>query len=85
MLTISDLREYIAGLDDKEKAELDRLLPPDLEVLWDWKSRARPNQLPPEGDRLTWLVLTGRGFGKTRCGAEWITEEVSRKRAAVLP
>lgn len=81
MLAITNPREYVAGLDDKQKAELDRLLAPDLEALWDWKKRARPNQLPPEGDWLTWLVLAGRGFGKTRCGAEWIREEVSTKRA----
>lgn len=31
---------------------------------------------------MTWLVLAGRGFGKTRCGAEWIREEVTAKRAS---
>ena len=36
------------------------------------KGLARPNQLPPEGDWATWLVLAGRGFGKTRIGAETI-------------
>lgn len=38
----------------------------------DWHSIARPEQLPPEGDWSTWLILAGRGFGKTRAGAEWI-------------
>lgn len=28
--------------------------------------------MPPEGDWTTWLVLAGRGFGKTRMGSEWI-------------
>lgn len=51
------------------------------DLLWDWRAWARPNQLAPEGDWLTWLVLAGRGFGKTRCGAEWIREEVNAKRA----
>lgn len=32
---------------------------------------ARPNQRPPEGDWALWLLLAGRGFGKTRCGGEW--------------
>ena len=34
---------------------------------------ARPNQRPPgdETDWDTWLLLAGRGFGKTRCGSEW--------------
>lgn len=51
-------------------------------LLWDWRAWARPNQLAPEGDWMTWLVLAGRGFGKTRCGAEWIREEVTAKRAS---
>lgn len=51
------------------------------ELLWDWRAWARPNQLAPEGDWLTWVVMAGRGFGKTRCGAEWIREEVMAGRA----
>jgi phage terminase large subunit-like protein len=38
----------------------------------DWRSIARPSQLPPAGDWSIWLVLAGRGFGKTRCGSEWV-------------
>jgi phage terminase large subunit-like protein len=38
----------------------------------DWATHARPNQLPPNGDWRGWLLLAGRGFGKTRAGAEWI-------------
>jgi phage terminase large subunit-like protein len=33
---------------------------------------ARPEQRPPVGDWRTWLILAGRGWGKTRTGAEWI-------------
>ena len=33
---------------------------------------ARANQLPPETTWRTWLILSGRGWGKTRTGAEWI-------------
>jgi phage terminase large subunit-like protein len=39
----------------------------DWEYLW-----ARENQLVPPGNWRTFLVLCGRGFGKTRLGAEWI-------------
>jgi predicted phage terminase large subunit-like protein len=39
-----------------------------------WRTQARPSQLPPPGDWLGWIVCAGRGFGKTRCGAEWVTE-----------
>ena len=37
-----------------------------------WKLWARERQLPPPGDWTTWLILAGRGFGKTRAGAEWV-------------
>lgn len=50
------------SLSDHEKAALK----------WDWKFWARPNQLPPEGEWNTWLVMAGRGFGKTRMGSEWV-------------
>jgi phage terminase large subunit-like protein len=35
-----------------------------------WIENARPEQITPEGDWLTWLILAGRGWGKTRTGAE---------------
>jgi phage terminase large subunit-like protein len=37
----------------------------------DWRSIARPEQLAPDGDWSKWLILAGRGFGKSRTGAEW--------------
>jgi phage terminase large subunit-like protein len=42
----------------------------------DWHLKARPSQLPPAGDWTVWLVLTGRGWGKTRTGAEWVRAQV---------
>ena len=39
-----------------------------------WRQTARPAQLPPDGDWSTWLILSGRGFGKTRTGIEWVHE-----------
>ena len=39
-----------------------------------WAQTVRPNQLPPAGDWLTWLILAGRGWGKTRTGAEYMAE-----------
>ena len=38
----------------------------------DWPSIARPEQLPPPGAWSIWIISAGRGFGKTRAGAEWI-------------
>lgn len=37
-----------------------------------WHYWARPEQLPPPDDWRLWLVCAGRGFGKTRTGAEWV-------------
>ena len=37
---------------------------------------ALPHQLPPEGDWKTWVVMGGRGAGKTRAGAEWVRAQV---------
>lgn len=42
------------------------------EVYWTWPIWAREAQLPPAGDWTTWLLLGGRGAGKTRAGAEWV-------------
>ena len=57
--------------------DLARLTPSDLAFLArDWKLLARPEQLPPEGDWRSWLILGGRGSGKTRAGAEWVQAEV---------
>lgn len=39
-----------------------------------WRDVARPEQLPPESDWFTWLILAGRGWGKSRCGAETVAE-----------
>jgi phage terminase large subunit-like protein len=47
--------------------------PPDLlrELAGHWGLAARDDQLPPPGDWTCWLMLGGRGAGKTRAGAEW--------------
>jgi phage terminase large subunit-like protein len=37
-----------------------------------WRREARPAQLAPEGDWFVWLIMAGRGWGKTRTGSEWL-------------
>jgi phage terminase large subunit-like protein len=78
----NSLIESLASLPQEQRAKiLADLTEAEAEaLLWDWRAWARPNQLAPEGDWMTWLVLAGRGFGKTRTGAEWIREEVTAKR-----
>ncbi|MBN9061324.1 MAG: ATP-binding protein [Rhizobiales bacterium 65-9] len=38
----------------------------------DWEFLGRDDQFPPDGDWTVWLMLGGRGAGKTRAGAEWV-------------
>ena len=38
----------------------------------DWHSQALSGQVEPEGGWRTWLIMAGRGYGKTRTGAEWV-------------
>ena len=42
----------------------------------EWALHARPEQLIPKGDWSTWLIMTGRGWGKTRTGSEAVIEAV---------
>ena len=39
---------------------------------FDWSFWRRPEQIAPPGTWDNWLILAGRGFGKTRTGAEWV-------------
>lgn len=56
--------ESLARLSGEERRELRH----------HWQLWARPEQLPPPGDWRLWLVMAGRGFGKTRLGAEWVRD-----------
>jgi phage terminase large subunit-like protein len=69
--------QVLASLDSAEReAQLAALSPKEIAALkWHWPFWARPNQMAPEGDWITWLLLAGRGFGKTRCGAEWVRQQ----------
>lgn len=42
------------------------------QLLYDWSFWGRPAQQEPEGRWTTWIILAGRGFGKTRAGAQWV-------------
>ena len=71
-----DRQGILAGLTDAQVAEL----------LEDWRFWARPEQVAPDGDWLTWVINAGRGFGKTRAGSEWVREQVDagRQRIALI-
>lgn len=71
--------DFIASLTDRQAAAL----------VYDWPTWARPQQLAPKGNWHTWLVLAGRGFGKTRTGAEWVRQKIeageSGRMAIIAP
>lgn len=59
----------------------------DAQSRYDWPAIARPSQLAPPGAWTVWLQLAGRGFGKTRSGAEWVRQRVEAgiaKRIALV-
>ncbi|MGI4881341.1 MAG: DNA-packaging protein [Janthinobacterium lividum] len=57
-------------------------LPPTAlrRLLTDENMTAHAGQLPPAGDWTTWLILAGRGFGKTRAGASWVNRRAAQGR-----
>ena len=69
------LRSALRGADARGELDLATLAmsPAEHERLRDdWALWARADQMPPTGDWTTWLLLGGRGAGKTRAGAEWV-------------
>ncbi len=78
MMQMLSPAQLLASLPESEReAELAKLTPEVKAVLkYHWPFWARPNQLAPEGDWSTWLILAGRGFGKTEAGAQWVHERV---------
>jgi len=63
MLPQDEQREILQGFDPET-------------LQWDWTFWGRPEQQAPPGDDWNlWLLLAGRGFGKTRTAAEWVREQ----------
>jgi len=59
-LNQEERQAFLADLTSKEKAAL----------FYTWEFWAREKQLPPPGEWFIWLLLSGRGFGKTRALTE---------------
>lgn len=80
-MTQAERRRVLLDLDDAERARfLASLSESEREELrWHWDLWARPEQKAPAGEWQVWLVCAGRGFGKTRAGAEWV-RAVARAR-----
>ena len=64
------MTEFLTGLDENAL----------LALPWMFEFWAFPHQLPPDGAWKTWVVMGGRGAGKTRAGSEWVRSEVEGPR-----
>lgn len=73
-MTPDEQLAYLKGLPEEERLERLRLLSPieKAELRYHWSLWGRRSQIAPAGDWSTWLICAGRGFGKTRAGAEWV-------------
>jgi phage terminase large subunit-like protein len=76
-LALDDCRAELALPSDAHRRDLQTR----------WRHFAHPGQLPPTGRLTNRLIMAGRGFGKTRAGAEWvhsIAENDSTARIALV-
>lgn len=74
---MNDLRTLLTLLElagDRQRAYvLGKLTGGDIRALSDeWSWGVHPGQEEPQGDWRIWMMMAGRGFGKTRAGAEWV-------------
>lgn len=80
---MSSVAASLASLSpEKREAILASLASTDAaELLRRWEFWARAEQLPPPGMWRAWVILAGRGWGKSRTGAEWVRAQVKAARA----
>ena len=64
--TPDQVDEFLAGLSENALMALP----------WMFEFWALPHQIPPDGAWKTWVIMGGRGAGKTRAGAEWVRAQV---------
>ena len=75
-MSLENRQKFTTNLSDEEFQAIN----------WFYVLNARDKQIPPTGDWFTWLIRSGRGFGKTRSGAEWVAERARSgfKRIALI-
>jgi phage terminase large subunit-like protein len=69
-VTPEEVAEFLGGLSENAL----------LALPWLFEFWALPHQMAPRGDWRTWVIMGGRGAGKTRAGAEWVRGEVEGAR-----
>lgn len=74
--------EQFLALPYETRLERLKLISDDMKkaLLFDWKWKGRPKQQPPEEAWLVWLILAGRGWGKTATGAHQVRRWVEKER-----
>jgi phage terminase large subunit-like protein len=70
--TQEKVNEFLGALDENAL----------LALPWVFEFWALPHQIPPRGAWKTWVIMGGRGAGKTRAGAEWVRAQVEGARPA---
>ncbi|HEY6815312.1 MAG TPA: terminase family protein [Croceibacterium sp.] len=81
-----DLREYLLALPEPlRRLAVEHVGPANWETLdAAWAQWAHAGQLAPPGRWSTWVIQAGRGFGKTRAGAEWLAALVDAHEGVAL-
>lgn len=72
-----DREVFLATLSEEEATDF----------FYDWRVWARDKQIPDDWAWRTWLIVAGRGFGKTRTAVEFINEEIrlgNSRRIAIV-
>jgi phage terminase large subunit-like protein len=84
-VTRDQMRRLALQPPEVRRRLLGLMSPADLLLLdADFETWRHDNQMPPSGEGWrTWLMTAGRGFGKTRAGAEWITRLAVQRRRPV--
>jgi phage terminase large subunit-like protein len=79
-----ELAEKLLALSDAEREAAMKKLTPEQprEVGTYWQLWAYDGQQQPPGDWHTWVIMAGRGYGKTRAGAEWVRSIAERDPTA---
>jgi phage terminase large subunit-like protein len=80
------IAEQLAALPDEQRRAIVEGLSTEQQqaMLYDWGVWRRPKQATPDGQWRKWLIMAGRGFGKTRTGAEFIREQVNAGTAQFI-
>lgn len=78
MSDLSEIEQFRQLPIEERQKRLDRLTDEEIVALkYDWNFHSRPVQRTPQRvpPWVYWLILAGRGWGKTRVGAEWVREQ----------